>query len=64
MMAKQAVKQNDRIPYSARIRKDIVKSIKMLAVQEETEIYTLFEEALQMLLAERNQKAKQQYHRS
>ena len=58
MMAKQAVKQYDRIPYSARIRKDIVKSIKVLAAQEETEIYTLFEEALQKLLAERNHKVK------
>lgn len=56
---KQAVKQYERISYSARIRKDIVKSIKILAAQEETEIYTLFEEALLNLLEERRRTAQQ-----
>ncbi len=57
MSVREEEKKPVRNPYAVRISKDLAKEIKVLAAQEETEVYVLFEEALRKLLAERRRTA-------
>lgn len=49
----QQSKRPERVPFSTRIDKKLIKSIKMIALQEDKEVYITLEEALEKFIQEK-----------